>query len=335
MRRVLIAALTFFICGLAGSGQVHADPDKRKASVLFKEGNRLYQRGLYLDALNKYKQARAIYPSAKIDLNIGSTLDALGKRAEAAAYFARFLLQKGNTSGKVVRQARRFFAALKKKVASVELTCAEAGATVRVDSAVLGITPLAVPVYLEPGEHRVKVHKEAVGEFARTLTLSAGQHIHLDASLARRPALVAPRPDPVAPPPASTPAGGAAPRPHAGTTSRTKTILAYSTLGLGAALAVGAAVMYGVGVTQGDEAHEAYGATRVQSEIDAHYEDVEAARTKLVVGHVLVGAAAAALGVSIYAFITRSSGQESQEKPRAGVSLSPGGGLSFSLSGQF
>ena len=317
-----------------------ADSNKARARKLFQDGNRLLQRGLYLDALGKYKKARALFPSAKIDLNISSTLDALGRRPEAATYLARFLMQKGDASGKMVKRARAFFVVLKKKVASVELTCPEAGATVKVNGKVKGTTPLAVPIFLEPGEHRLLVTKGVTGKFEKTLRLAAGQHLEVDAPLVPERAPPASQPQ-TAPPPPAPPASVAPAEPHqddpidSAKSRRVRTILAYTTLGLGVALAGGAAVLYGLGLSKGNEAHDAYGAASEQVEIDRHYEDVEAARGMVVTGHVLAGAAVAALGVSIYAFVTRPADPKAQKPTGPGVSIQPGGGLAITLTGQF
>ena len=319
-----------------------ADSSKARARKLLLDGNRLSERGLFLDALNKYKKARLIYPSSKIDLNIGSTLDALGRRPEAATYLARFLLQKGDASDKVVQQVRTFLEGIKKKVGSVEVTCPEEGATVKVDGRVIGTTPLAVPIFLEPGEHRLIVTKGAAGAFEKAVRLAAGQHDKLDAPLisgSAPQAQPAPAPAPMlppAPPPSVHPADQHQGDPiDTARSRRIRTIVAYTTLGLGVALAGSAAVLYGVGLSKGGEAHEAYGAASVQSEIDRHYEDVEVAQRMVVAGHVLAGAAVAVLGVSIYAFVTRPNVLEARELAGPGVSIQPDGGITITLTGRF
>ena len=330
MKPALCIIASLLMLGQGGPRRSWADSGKQQARVLFKEGNVLYKRGMFFDALKKFKQARALYPSAKIDLNIGSTLDALGQRAKAAAYLERVLLQKGSATVAMEQQVRRFLAALEQKVASVRLSCPEEGATVTLDGAVVGATPLAVRIFMEPGRHRLEVDKSSVGVFARQLNLIAGQHITVDAPLAQRPAAATG-------PGARDPRVAVAPAPPpTAAARRTRSIVAYTTLGVGAALAVGAAVMYGVGTSQGDEAHEAYDASQTQAEFDAHYEDVEAAKAKLVVGHVLVGLAAAALGASVYAFVTRPEPeQQAPAGPRAALGVTPDGCAVLTFGGQF
>lgn len=125
---------------------------------------------------------------------------------------------------------------------------------------------------------------------------------------------------------------------------RSKTIWGYSTLGAGAALAVAAAILYGVGGAQGGEAHDSYlkatdtAPTHDVAAVEQYKSDVESARTKLIVGNVLIGLAAASLGVSIYQFVTRPSVPEAPSKKDLGAALSfsPSvGGGSVSLMVQF
>ena len=177
-----VVALVCLVMSLAAGEAVAGGADRARASELFVQGNRLFKRGLYLDALKKFRQAQKLFPSHKIDLNIGSTLDALGRRTEAAAYFERFLVQASSAPEKITKLARKRLEQLKRKLGSVRLTCLEEGAVVRVDGKSVGRTPLDLPIYLEPGEHRVELLKERFAPFSRAVTIKAGEHGTLDAA---------------------------------------------------------------------------------------------------------------------------------------------------------
>ena len=88
---------------------------------------------------------------------------------------------------------------------------------------------------------------------------------------------------------------------------RRKSILAYSFLGGGVAVAAASGVLIGLGKKQGDEAHAKYKAVEIfqQSELDKHRNDIDSARTMMLVGAVLAGVATAAIGYSVYEFISR------------------------------
>lgn len=317
-RLVLVLALL-----LAAPATTEAQSAKERARVLFREANTLYSRGMYLDALQKYRDARALYPSFKIDLNIGATLDALGRRTEAAAFIERFLVQSASAPAEIIDAARSRLEELRKKLARVKVTSLAEGATLWVDGKAVGTTPFELPVYLEPGLHAFKLQRAGHEPVSRDLDLGAGEQATLD--LTPRPR--APSSQPAATRPVTPPV---APDPTLQARRRSRTLWAYGALGAGAALAVTAAVLYGVGASQGSEAHESYLAATDPDEIEQRYEDVEAARTKLVVGHVLVGAAVAAVGTSVYLLLTRPGG----ENEASGISLSIGPG-SIGMLGRF
>jgi tetratricopeptide (TPR) repeat protein len=331
-QRSLALPLLFALI-LAATPAAAKPTPKQQAQTLYKRANKLFKRGMYLDALPKYRKARALYPSFKIDLNIGATLDAMGRRTEAASYFERFLIQSTNAPQKITNAAKERLGELKKKLGSVKLTSIVEGATVSVDGKAVGKTPMELPLYLEPGAHELKLEHTGHQPLTRKMNLAAGQHETLDLS---------PRPEAPPPPPPPPPVVDEAEQrrlQEQAQVRRSKTLWAYTTLGVGAALAVTAAVLYGVGASQGGEAHEAYQAATAPEEIEAHYNDVEAAKTKLVVGHVMLGLAAASLGVSIYHFLTRPAEERaapvgSASTPGPRVTLAPTlGGLS--LQGSF
>jgi len=302
---------------LAAPVTTEAQSPKERARVLFREANKLYSRGMYLDALQKYRDARALYPSFKIDLNIGATLDALGRRTEAAAFIERFLVQSASAPAEIIDAARSRLEELRKKLARVRVTSLVEGATLWVDGKAVGTTPFELPVYLEPGRHAFKLERAGHEPVSRDLDLGAGEQATLD--LTPRPRARTPSSQPAATRPVERPA----PDPTLEARRRSRTLWAYGALGAGAALAVTAAVLYGVGASQGSEAHESYRAATDPDEIEQRYQDVEAAQTKLVVGHVLIGAAVAAVGTSVYLFLTRPGG--GSEAPRVSFSVGPCG----------
>ena len=96
-RRPVKAVLLFSL--LAGAllltlaAPARADDAKARASVLFKEGNQFRKQRRFDEALDNYREAYRLYPSYKINLNLGLTLMDVGKDAEAARAFQRFIYQ--------------------------------------------------------------------------------------------------------------------------------------------------------------------------------------------------------------------------------------------------
>jgi tetratricopeptide (TPR) repeat protein len=285
------------IGAMAAPAQAREADPKQRARALFKKANRLFKRGMYLDALEKYREARALYPSHKIDLNIGATLDSMGRRTEAALYFERFLIQSADAPEAIIKAARERLEQLRKKLCSVKVTSLVGNATLTIDGKAEGKTPLELPVYMEPGRHEIVLDKDGYLPARKELELAAGQHQELDLPLEAEMPTTRPTPDKPPPPPTVDP--------ELEQSRRKKTILALSFLGAAGALAVTAGVIYGVGASQGSSAHDDYAKATDPDEIERHYDDVESAKTKLVVGHVLMSTAAAAAGVGLYYLFTR------------------------------
>ena len=121
---------------------------------------------------------------------------------------------------------------------------------------------------------------------------------------------------------------------------RSKSIWAYTTLGVGLALAAAGGVLVGVGYGQGESAQESYNAVDGfdQDAYDKYRAEAQSAQTQVIVGAAMAGAGLAVLGVSIYMFATRPA---VPEKPVfkdnvSSVSVIPTrGGAAFSLSTTF
>ena len=185
--RVTLLCAALFV--LAASPHALADASaKKRARTLFSEANGFFARGMYLDALKKYRQARALYPSFKIDLNIGGTLDAMGRPTEAASYYEKFMLNAGRANPAVIKEAKNRLAALQKKLGRVRVTCLEGEAKVLVNGKAVGKTPLDLPVYLLPGSYALVAQKAGfVGE-QKKVTLAAGDSREVDLPLSTRSA---------------------------------------------------------------------------------------------------------------------------------------------------
>lgn len=70
-------------------------------------------------------------------------------------------------------------------VSEIEIAANEPGATVLVDGAAVGTTPLAKPVAVDLGERKVEVRKAGFQAFTRTLRIEGGGRIGVAALLAR------------------------------------------------------------------------------------------------------------------------------------------------------
>ena len=101
-----------------------------------------------------------------------------------------------------------------------------------------------------------------------------------------------------------------------------KSVWSYSALATGLALAAGAATLYGVGSSRGADAFTSYQEVTAtpaedrRDEVAQYRKGVEDSETMMTVGHVLISASVAALGYSLYSYLTRPKYRvaERQEK---------------------
>jgi hypothetical protein len=91
------AVLALVIAALLAASRAHAEPapvepaEKARARALLKEGVRLLNAGQHEPALHKFEDAYAAFPSAKILINIGTAQSGLGRLADAANTYQRYL----------------------------------------------------------------------------------------------------------------------------------------------------------------------------------------------------------------------------------------------------
>lgn len=201
---------------------------KQRAAALLDEGNRLFDRHQFDEALARFQEAYATFPSPKILVNMAETERELGLNATAIAHYEQFLSEEhpdpGSTIGR--RVAERLEAA-RELVGRLRVESDPPGAAITVDGRSVGVAP--IEVVLDPGAHDVKATLPDRADAAEYLTVARGRgeslHLELRAVVAPSPAppaaepVLAPRleaPSQAPAPSLSTPAPEARAEPAAG-----------------------------------------------------------------------------------------------------------------------
>jgi len=108
-----------------------ADPvAKAKAQAVLKEGTALYERGDFAAALDRFETAYGIFPSPKLQFNIGQADRSLGRPLEAVEAFEKFLAQVPDAAPELLSEARQSVVELRGKLGQVKIECATPGAEV-------------------------------------------------------------------------------------------------------------------------------------------------------------------------------------------------------------
>lgn len=329
--RVTAGVLALACLALCGLATARAQTSRNRAGALILEGDRLHAAGQHRAALKLYLRARRLHAHPTLSYHLGITLQAMGRDVLAAEQLQLFLARGRQAPPSSRRLAASLLGQLQRSLGMVSVSCPVAGVRVSIDGRLVGRTPLNIRFFVRPGKHQVVMQKAGYVDLTRDVVLEAGVFRELELLMKGgvSPAPVArPRdPTPTTPPrDPSRPAWEDLVTPdQQDQRRRRKTIYAYAFLGTSAALLTGAGVLYGVGASYGSEAHASYLAASNQAQMDYHYQDVESAQTMLVVGHVLAGAGAVALGLSIYNFATRPRAAERRGRSTLRIAPTPGG----------
>ena len=180
MTRFLLLA-SLLVAGASGIAHAQpapppADPSKMDAKALLSSGLKLYAAKDYLGALAIFKDAYARFPSAKILLNIGTTLKQLGRNAEAANTYQQYI-DAPDTEAAKKSDAAKVLAELDAKLAVLEITVTPDDAEVQVGSDEWVSAKVAARYRVNPGP--VTIHFRKDGYEPATITIdsvNAGGH---------------------------------------------------------------------------------------------------------------------------------------------------------------
>jgi len=146
-----------------------------EADDAFQAGNRALEAGRWAEAENHYETAFRLRPGADIAANIAQAEVELGKRAEAAEHLSYALrLRSASTRPEQRAIMESMLADLKKGLCAISVETNVSGATITVDARTVGSSPLADPVFVEPGKHKVRAEQSVHAPAEQTVDASAG-----------------------------------------------------------------------------------------------------------------------------------------------------------------
>ncbi|WP_437953844.1 PEGA domain-containing protein [Sorangium sp. So ce296] len=164
-RHALLCSLGLAIALVAPASSAQADAGARGATeteALTDKARQLYDEGLAALNRSRWAEAHASFLAAwrikqhyQIASNLGVAELRLGKHRDAAEHLSWYLRE---APAERTVQRQRAEVLLKEalaKVAAITIATEPEGAEVTVDGAVVGRTPLALPVFLEPGPHAI------------------------------------------------------------------------------------------------------------------------------------------------------------------------------------
>jgi hypothetical protein len=347
----LIAIAT--VLGLALSsvsvpaGSQPATPTKEQrdeAKTRFLKGLDLFREGDYQAALIEFRRANELAPNYNVLYNIGQVYFQLTDYPNALTSLERYLKEGGDqVSAKRREEVQRDIDKLRARIAYLDVTTNVAEVDIAIDDISQGRTPLAKPLMVGAGRHRITASKEGYRTVTKVVEVAGADSLKIPLELQEQKSGT-PAPTnttPVTPPP--VPTGTAT---TTATTAPTRPPVVDEGSGIPwAGWAVTGALAAGAVVT-GVLALSASSELETQrSQVGATRETLDAQSSKVgtlaLVSDILTGCAVVAGGVSLYFTVTAGPSKPSDAKegttPAAGlqkvrVGLVPGG---VNLSGQF
>jgi hypothetical protein len=188
MRRCALA-----LACLAATAHAGPDPDKLDAKALLQSGLKLFEAKDYLGALAVFDSAYKRFPSAKLLLNIATTLARLERKADAANAYQHYL-DSPDTDPAKQAAVQRTLDGLDRFVGTLEITVQPGDAELAIDG---GWMPAErAHKYRVDGRANVRVRRAGYQDAMRSVMVAGGSRmalaIQLEPEAAPSPSLGAP-----------------------------------------------------------------------------------------------------------------------------------------------
>lgn len=182
---------------------------RAEARTHFDQGVGFSRKHEYAEALSEFERAYQIFPHFSVQYNIGQALTALGRPTEAIAALTRYLEEGGaNVEANRRKEVETTIAGELAKTSSVEITVDVPNALVSIDDKPSGRSPLAAPIRVDSGTHRVLATLDSGERSEINVDAKVGQAARVNLQLT---APIAPVASPVASPGPAPPSVAAPP----------------------------------------------------------------------------------------------------------------------------
>jgi hypothetical protein len=273
----------------------------KEAASRYDTGLKLYAEGEFRLAVIEFEKTYQLTSDYRVLYNIGQVRIQLGNYSRAIVALKAYLEKGGD---KISDDRKKAVGAdlemLAGRTSTVKITANVAGADILVDDLSVGQAPLAEPLLLDAGEHRVTAKKQGYEPKTLPLTLAGRDTMELKIDLVKLqeqgPIIVEKQVQKESDP--------------------TWEIAAWTTTGV---LAVGAGVTYGLGVKAANDLDEMR--KEEGSSNDERDSQSRRARTLLLAGDIMAGAAIVTGGVALYLTLSGPSEDkppQAKSKPVAG-----------------
>jgi hypothetical protein len=174
-----------------------AQSAKTEAKQHFDAGNALVDNEDYAAATAEFELSVKIFPTKMGLFNLANCYKALTRYGDALAALARLEREFAGKLGSLAGEVAALKNTIEGMVGRITVKVDRDGASVRVDGADVGASPLAAPLVLAPGDHLVEARLPGYLDAAQTVRVAARERQELSLALVEEP----PPPPVVEPPP--------------------------------------------------------------------------------------------------------------------------------------
>lgn len=175
----LAISISICMCLIMASTLTQAGPSEAKTQLArkhFKDGIALLEEDEYEEASTEFEKSVKMYPTKNGLFNLANCYLALHRYVEAIEVIARL---KNNFSEELddawQEEILTFEQKMDRVISKVELEVNVDGALVVLNDEEIGTTPLSEPLFLEAGDHELKLTKEQYEESVEKFSLKDGE----------------------------------------------------------------------------------------------------------------------------------------------------------------
>lgn len=193
-----LGVLGLWLCGvclsarvsLAESPPARSDAANGEAEARYASGVLAYEEGRFRDAIESFKDADRLSPSARLSFNIAKVYERMGDNRNALASYREYVrrLPAAENEGEVSERIRELESSLAKLgLQQLSVLSVPQGATVLIDGVSRGVTPWTGE--LPPGPHRLALHRKEYQDATLNVELPATHAIDVSVPLVATRAL--------------------------------------------------------------------------------------------------------------------------------------------------
>jgi hypothetical protein len=273
----------------------------------YKRARELYDENNFRGALVEMQRAFDLSKNPKLLFDLGQVHYQLQEYPAALDAFSRYLaVNKGTLSPQRVEEVQKDIDKLKTRIGTVRITSNRPGAQILVDDAPAGVAPLADPVLVGAGRHKITATAEGQTALPKVVDVAGGETLEVSLVFAE-----------------------SAPHPGADQEPPRSSAPVFAAWAITGGLAVATAVTGGLALSKSGKLKtdlDTPGVTRAQLDVDR-----SAGKTTALVSDVLLGTTIAGAVTSVVLTVVR---RPVKRAPEGAVSVRIGPGY-FGLAGKF